>query len=48
MSEFIPYTCVDDRGNYGFIPIQKGDEHGKNNIGAATVAIGYALKLEKD
>lgn len=35
-------------GNYGFIPIQKGDEHGKNNIGAATVAIGYALKLEKD
>jgi hypothetical protein len=39
---------VEGGGNYGFINIQKGDEHGKNNIGAATIAVGYAIKLQKD
>ena len=29
-------------GNYGFIPIQKHDEDGQNNAGAATIRIGYA------
>lgn len=36
---------VEGGGNYGFINIQKGDEHGKNNIGAGTVAVGYAIRL---
>lgn len=36
---------IEGGGNYGFINIQKGDEHGKNNIGAGTVSVGYAMKL---
>ncbi|MCW3466922.1 porin family protein [Chitinophaga nivalis] len=34
-------------GNYGFLNIQKGTENGKNNIGAATVSLGYAYRLHK-
>ncbi len=34
-------------GNYGFIPVQKGDAHGKNNIGAGTVLAGYAYNIRK-
>ena len=33
---------VEGGGNIGFLYIQKGDEHGKNNIGAGTVLMGYA------
>lgn len=36
---------IEGGGNYGFLDIQKGDEHGKNHIGAATLAVGYAMKL---
>lgn len=32
-------------GNYGLRYLQKGDEHGKNRIGAGTVVLGYALPL---
>lgn len=32
-------------GNYGFIPIQKDDANGKNNTGAATITLGYIVKL---
>gem|GEM_PF-418775 len=38
---------VEGGGNYGFIDIQKGDEHGKNRIGAATVALGYSVDLRR-
>ena len=34
-------------GNYGLLYIQKGDEHGKNNIGAATLLAGYAYNIRK-
>lgn len=36
---------IEGGGNYGFIDIQKGDEHGKNRIGAATIAVGYAVSF---
>lgn len=36
---------IEGGGNYGFIDMQKGAEHGKNRIGAATVALGYALSI---
>jgi hypothetical protein len=32
-------------GNYGLVNIQKNAADGKNNTGAATFAVGYALKL---
>lgn len=38
---------IEGGGNYGFIDIQKGDEHGKNRIGAATVALGYSVDLRR-
>ncbi len=34
---------VEGGGNYGFLNIQKGTANGKNNIGAATVRVGYAF-----
>lgn len=34
---------IEGGGNYGFIPVQKTDAHGKNNIGAGTVLSGYAI-----
>lgn len=34
-------------GNYGFIPIQKHEEDGQNNAGAATIRVGYAYTLGK-
>ncbi|MFB6457394.1 porin family protein [Chitinophaga sp. Hz27] len=37
---------IEGGGNYGFLNIQKGDANGKNNIGAGTVAIGYAYRLK--
>ena len=36
---------IEGGGNYGFIKIQKEDNIGKNNIGAATVMIGYKYSL---
>lgn len=36
---------IEAGGNYGFIPIQKSDAHGKNNIGAATILIGYLQNI---
>lgn len=36
---------VEGGGNYGFLYIQKGDAHGKNNIGAGTILLGYALNI---
>lgn len=33
--------------NYGFLNIQKGTENGKNQTGAATVRVGYAINLTK-
>ncbi|GAA4320405.1 porin family protein [Compostibacter hankyongensis] len=38
---------IEGGGNYGFMDIQKGDEHGKNHIGAATILAGYALELRR-
>lgn len=37
---------IEGGGNYGFLYIQKSDEHGKNNIGAGTVLLGYAYQLQ--
>lgn len=34
---------IEGGGNYGFLNIQKGTANGKNNIGAATVRVGYAF-----
>lgn len=36
---------VEGGGNYGFLNIQKGTDNGKNNIGAATIRIGYAINF---
>ncbi|MEJ0101012.1 MAG: porin family protein, partial [Bacteroidota bacterium] len=33
--------------NYGFLNIQKGTANGKNNIGAATVTLGYSYWFKK-
>src|SRR5579872_2034862 len=33
---------IEGGGNYGFLNIQKSAQDGKNNTGAATVAIGYS------
>lgn len=38
---------VEGGGNYGFMYIQKGDAHGKNNIGAGTILVGYAYHFRK-
>jgi hypothetical protein len=32
-------------GNYGLVNIQKGSAHGKNNTGAATALVGYAVRV---
>jgi len=32
-------------GNYGFIPLQKDNSLGKNNIGAANLTVGYLFNL---
>jgi hypothetical protein len=37
---------IEGGGNYGFLYLQKDDEHGKNNIGAATILLGYALNFK--
>jgi hypothetical protein len=34
-------------GNYGFVNIQKGTANGKNNVGAATVVLGYSYWIGK-
>jgi hypothetical protein len=36
---------IEAGGNFGFIPVQKGDEFGKNRIGAGTIMVGYAYTL---
>lgn len=36
---------VEGGGNYGFLNIQKGSANGKNNIGAATAALGYGYRI---
>jgi hypothetical protein len=33
-------------GNYGFIPVQKDAANGQNNIGAATMTLGYLYHLK--
>ena len=38
---------IEGGGNYGFLNIQKGTANGKNNTGAATADIGYALGFGK-
>lgn len=38
---------IEGGGNYGLIYIQKGEDHGKNNIGAGTILLGYTLSLGK-
>ena len=38
---------IEGGGNYGFLNIQKGTQNGKNNIGAATSAIGYSYQFGK-
>ena len=36
-----PYAFfIEAGGNFGFIPIQKGSEHGKNYTGAAVITLG--------
>lgn len=39
------YLYLHAGGNYGLLNIQKYAADGKNNTGAATVVVGYALKL---
>lgn len=39
------YVYLHVGGNYGFLNIQKYAEDGKNNTGAATFAVGYAMRL---
>jgi hypothetical protein len=39
------YLFVHAGGNYGFMNIQKNPINGKNHTGAATVVVGYALRL---
>lgn len=39
---------IEGGGNYGFLPLQKGDEHGKDHIGAGTLIAGYAFGLGKN
>ncbi len=41
------YVFIEGGGNYGFLNIQKGTANGKNNTGAATADIGYALWVGK-
>ena len=41
------YVFIEGGGNYGFLNIQKGTANGKNNTGAATADIGYALWFGK-
>ena len=38
---------IEGGANYGFLSIQKGTANGKNNTGAATVALGYSFWLGK-
>ena len=36
-----PYAVfIEGGGNYGFVPIQRGSEHGKNYTGAAVITMG--------
>jgi hypothetical protein len=39
------YIFIEGGGNYGFLNIQKGTANGKNETGAATVAVGYSFWL---
>lgn len=39
------YLFIHGGGNYGLIDIQKNTQDGKNNTGAATVTVGYALRI---
>jgi hypothetical protein len=39
------YIFIEGGGNYGFLNIQKGTANGKNDTGAATVAVGYSFWL---
>jgi Outer membrane protein beta-barrel domain len=41
------YVFIEGGGNYGFLNIQKGTANGKNNTGAATIDVGYALWFGK-
>jgi len=39
------YVFLHAGGNYGFLNIQKYEQDGKNHTGAATILIGYAIRL---
>lgn len=39
------YIFIHGGGNYGLVDIQKNAQDGKNNTGAATVVLGYALRI---
>jgi hypothetical protein len=39
------YLLIHGGGNYGLVDIQKSEKNGKNNTGAATAVIGYALRV---
>ena len=38
---------VEFGGNYGFVNIQKGSANGKNNVGAATIVLGYSYWIRE-
>lgn len=38
---------IEGGGNFGFLNIQKGTANGKNHTGAALIAVGYELWLDK-
>lgn len=39
------YVFLHAGGNYGFLNIQKYEQDGKNHTGAATLLVGYAIRL---
>lgn len=36
---------IEGGGNYGFLPVQKADNRGKNNVGAANLLVGYMYRF---
>jgi hypothetical protein len=42
---FLGYLTLTAGGTYGFIPIQRDSGNGQNNTGAATLRLGYLIKI---
>jgi hypothetical protein len=42
---YLGYLTLTAGGTYGFIPIQRDGSNGQNNTGAATVRVGYMIKI---